>query len=41
MWCDHSFSQRTRQQKEEWGVGVGGNREGGVEQNLKKGESAI
>ena len=23
MWCDHPFSQKTRQQKEHWGWGLG------------------
>lgn len=35
MWCEHAFSQETRQQTKHWG---GGWKQGGaLGQNLKKG----
>ena len=36
VWCNHPFSQRNKQKKVVR-VEVGGDREGGVGQNLKKG----
>ena len=37
MWCDHPFSQKNKTIERAVGVGVGGDRERGVGQNLKKG----
>ena len=37
MWHDHPFSQRNKTTKIALGVEVGGDGEGGVEQNWKKG----
>ena len=36
MWCDHPFSQKTRQQKEHWGWGLDTTGEDKIGQNQKK-----
>ena len=36
MWCNHLFSHRNKTTERVVGLWVGGNREGGVGQNLKK-----
>ena len=41
MWRDHPFGQRNKTTERAVGVGVGGDRGGGIGQNLKKGGEAI
>ena len=41
MWHNHTSSQRNKKTERTVGVGVGGNRKGGIGQNLKKGVGNI